>query len=105
MRHMKLRLGVIIGLLGLSLFLAGCASRRSLPDNAFLFHGKVVRVDIEGGFYGIVSSDGGRYDPVNLPGEYQQDGIEVRGVARPAANAIGFHMWGMVVEIISIQRT
>lgn len=105
MRHTTPRLSTAIGLLLLSvLVLAGCATRQKLPDNAFLFRGKVVRVDMEDGFYGIVSSDGGRYDPVNLPEEYQQDGLEVRGVARPASNAIGFHMWGMVVEIISIQR-
>ncbi|EGJ49868.1 hypothetical protein [Desulfocurvibacter africanus] len=100
---MKMRLALGIGLLVIA-SLAGCASRQSLPANAFLFHGKVVHVDIEDGFYGIVSSEGGHYDPVNLPKEYQQDGIEVRGVARPTDNAIGFHMWGMLVEIISIQR-
>ncbi len=102
---MKKRLVLGIGFLVISaLLLAGCAARHSLPDNSFRFRGKVVRVEIEDGFYGIVSSDGGHYDPVNLPEEYKRDGIEVRGVARPAENALGFHMWGMLVEIISIQR-
>jgi len=103
---MKLRTDLGIWLLSLTLFmLAGCAARhQDLPSNAFRFHGTVVHVDLEGGFYGIVSSDGGRYDPINLPEEYRQDGLEVRGLVRPASNAIGFHMWGMVVEIISIQR-
>lgn len=102
---MKKRLALGIGLLVIAaVALVGCASRHSLPANSFRFHGKVMHVDIEGGFYGIVSRDGGHYDPVNLPEEYQKDGIEVRGVARPADNAIGFHMWGMLVEIVSIQR-
>ena len=64
----------------------------------------VTYIDLEGGFYGLITDDGGKYLPTNLPEEYQVDGIRVAFSADVAKDAIGFHMWGTPVEIRSIER-
>lgn len=59
---------------------------------------------IEGGFYGIVGDDGTRLDPSNLPSSLAVDSVRVRYLARPRHDAVSFHMWGQIVDLISIER-
>jgi len=66
--------------------------------------GTVVYLDLEGGFYGIVADNGKRYDPINLPKEFQQDGLRVSFEAKIRDDLASFHMWGQLVEIIKINR-
>jgi hypothetical protein len=60
--------------------------------------------DLEGGFYGLVTDDGQRYDPINLPREFQEDGLRVHVVARVREDMASVHAWGVLVEISSIRR-
>jgi len=66
--------------------------------------GTVKYINIEGGFYGIITEDGLKLDPVNLPDEYKQDGMNVRIWVKKAAAQVNFHMWGTIVEIKSIEQ-
>jgi hypothetical protein len=66
--------------------------------------GTVVYIRIEGGFYGIVAGSDGRWDPINLPSGYMQDGLKVRFEAKLRKDLSGTHMWGTMVEILSISR-
>ena len=66
--------------------------------------GTVVFVELEGGFYGIITDDGARYDPVNLPPEFQRDGLRVRFRARILKDTASIHMWGTPVEILHIEE-
>lgn len=66
--------------------------------------GTVRHVALEGGFYGIVAEGGRRYDPVNLPDDFKQDGLSVICRARVLRDRASFHMWGQLIEIIEIQR-
>ncbi len=59
---------------------------------------------IEGGFYGIESDTGERYDPINLHKEFQVDGLRVRFEGRKREDMASFHMWGTLIEIIKIEK-
>jgi inhibitor of cysteine peptidase len=65
--------------------------------------GTVRYHSLEGGFYGIVGDDGRHLDPTNLPDSLKTDGLRVRYVARPRQEGISVHMWGTIVELISIE--
>jgi len=64
----------------------------------------VVFVSVDGGFYGLVSTDGHRFDPVNLPASMRQNGLKVLVKARLLPPSAGTHMWGRRIKIISIQQ-
>ncbi len=66
--------------------------------------GTVRHVDLEGGFYGFVTDDGTKLNPVNLPQEYQKDGARLRLQVEPVKNGISLHMWGALVRIVSLER-
>ena len=66
--------------------------------------GKIVHLSIEGGFWGIVASDGTHYDPVNLPADFQQEGLQVRATLRTKPGMVSFHMWGTLVDVVDIQK-
>ncbi len=67
-----------------------------------LFRGTIIYVSVEG-FYGILSDTEERYDPINLPSEFQEEGLRVYVIARRIHNAASTHMWGELIEIRSIR--
>ncbi|HEX8960037.1 MAG TPA: hypothetical protein VF775_00530 [Geobacteraceae bacterium] len=66
--------------------------------------GTVAHVDLEGGFWGIVGDDGKHYDTVNLPREFRKEGLRVKFVGRTRPDRISYHMWGIIVEVVSIEK-
>jgi len=89
--------------------LTGCTlpARGEQPtgsDTSFTLVGSVVRVDLEGGFYGLIDPDGNRFDPDRLPEEFRIDGLAIRARLQPLPPTVGFHMWGKKVHLISIDR-
>lgn len=72
-------------------------------DNELIYGtGTIIYLEIEGGFYGILSDDGEHYDPTNLPIEYQKDGLRISFIAKERSDLLSFHMWGKIIELISI---
>jgi hypothetical protein len=66
--------------------------------------GTVVHVDLEGGFWGIIGDDGKRYDVANLPKEFRKQGLRVRFAGKVRPDRVSFHMWGVIVEVVSIEK-
>ena len=66
--------------------------------------GTVVFLSFEGGFYGIKGDDGKNYDPANLPEEFRKDGLRVQFEAKRPTRQASFHMWGVIVELVHIQK-
>ncbi|MEN3184484.1 MAG: hypothetical protein ABDK93_05760 [Atribacterota bacterium] len=64
--------------------------------------GQVVYVPLEGGFFGIVGDNGVRYEPVNLPEEFQVDGLRVLFIAEHVDGASA-HMWGELIRLTHIE--
>ena len=92
----------MIGTLLMSGFLlAGCKAAEEAPLSDIVSDVGTVRyVDLEGGFYGIVTERGERYLPMNLDEEFQKDGLDLRFRARVAEGVMTTQMWGQPVEII-----
>ena len=64
--------------------------------------GKVVHVNLSGGFWGIEADDGQKYCPVNkIPASHRKEGLRVVADISPA-NTMGIFMWGIPVKIKSI---
>ncbi|MFH1462185.1 MAG: hypothetical protein ABIG08_00570 [bacterium] len=66
--------------------------------------GIIRYISIEGGFYGLIADDGKKYDPTNLPQEFQKDNLKVEFKAKTKGDLESFHMWGTIVDIIEIEK-
>ncbi len=64
--------------------------------------GTIVFLPFEGGFYGIMTADSVKYDPTNLEPGFKKHGLKVKFTARLRSDLRSIHMWGTVVDIISI---
>lgn len=66
--------------------------------------GTITYLDLEGGFYGLVTDDGEKYDPLALEEAFQQDGLRVRFRVRVRTDVMTIRMWGTPVEVIEMER-
>ncbi|MBD3426640.1 MAG: hypothetical protein GF409_05370 [Candidatus Omnitrophica bacterium] len=96
---MKTRTVILI--LALAAILAGACNTHSEYIRA---EGIVTRIELEGGFWGIKTDDGRKFDPLNLPDEFKKDGLRVNVRLKPRDEMAGFHMWGQVVEVLRIEK-
>ena len=64
-------------------------------------NGTITYIDLEGGFYGIITPDDERYLPLNLSEVYRVDGMRILFAAE-IQNVATIQMWGIPVEIIDI---
>lgn len=78
--------------------LSGCT------DDFIQDNGTIQFNDFEGGFYGIVGDDGEKYDPINLPSEFEEDGIRVYYTLKILDEKASIHQWGIMVEIIEMEK-
>ena len=74
------------------------------PDVRVGFQGQVVHVELEGGFWGLVSKDGRQFEPVGLPPQFQQDGLQVEVTAVILRDTASIRMWGQVIRILDIRE-
>ena len=61
-------------------------------------------IDLEGGFYGIITDDGERHEPVNLHVDYQVDGLRISYKYTTLHDVASFRMWGTPIEILEIRE-
>ncbi|GAI95947.1 unnamed protein product, partial [marine sediment metagenome] len=66
--------------------------------------GTVKYIDLDGGFYGIISDSSKNYDPINLSQEFQKNNLRVSFKAIICEDMVGIHMWGTIVEIVRIEK-
>jgi inhibitor of cysteine peptidase len=66
--------------------------------------GTIQYNDFEGGFYGIVGDDEENYDPINLPTDFEEDELRVKYTLKILEDQVSIHQWGIVVEIIKIEK-
>ena len=72
------------------------------PENLTIL-GFIKYVELEGGFFGIVTEEGAKYFPEYLEQDYKVDGLSVRVVAKPQEQILGIQMWGTPIEIVKIE--
>ncbi|MDX1797625.1 MAG: hypothetical protein R3255_03155 [Candidatus Lokiarchaeia archaeon] len=105
-KHIILGLGLLLIILGVSIPLLVIGQTRSSitsPQDLVYGTGTIKFVSLEGSFFGIVSDDGNRYDPVNLPPKFESDGLRVL-FAGEILDLFSIHMWGRIIRIIFIHR-
>lgn len=73
-------------------------------DPAISGTGVITYIDLEGGFYGIISGAGTRYLPLNLPEGFKTDGLTVTFTANPE-DVMTIQQWGQPVRILSITES
>ena len=66
--------------------------------------GTVTHIDLEGGFYGIMTEDGGKYFPINLDDAYKEDGLRIQFTMRERTDVMTTTMWGTTIEITAIEK-
>ena len=91
----------------LAVLLISCSAPEhgsTVKDDKIKFRGTVRHVDIEGGFWGIITDGESKYFPVNLGEAYRRDGLRVRGELKLLGDRPGIRMWGEEVEIINIEK-
>lgn len=74
---------------------------RPNAEGYFEFVGHVVYNNFEGGFYGLTSGDE-KYDPLQLPRRYQEDGMQVRVRAR-TRDWVSGRNWGRMIHVVDIE--
>ena len=89
---------ILFGIAVILLIFNGCI-KASLEDT-----GTIKYINLEGGFYGIVSDNGRKLEPVNLKAEFKKDGLRVKFVYSFKKNVNNIHQWGKIIEIISIRK-
>ena len=94
----------IIIFAGLSLIVCGTGFIGIFLINNVVFRGEIVYLDFEGGFYGIIGNNEEAYEPINLPVEFQEEGLEVFVIAKLRRDLGSYHIWGKsIIEIRSIR--
>ena len=68
------------------------------------FFGTIVYKDLAGGFYGIQSESGDKYNPINLTTDFHRDGLKVHVRGSVKTDIDSYQMWGKVFEILWIKE-
>ncbi len=66
--------------------------------------GIVSYVDLEGGFYGIITDKGVQHSPVNLHADFRVDGLRISYKYKIIGNLASIQMWGTSVEILEARE-
>ena len=66
--------------------------------------GIVSFVDLEGGFYGIITDKGELHNPVNLHVDFRVDGLRISYKYKTLQNVASIQMWGTSVEILEVRE-
>ena len=76
---------------------------QAADDQSISILGTIQYVELEGGFFGIVTEEGAKYFPQYLAPDFKVDGLPVRVDAMLEDQVIGIQMWGVPIRILSIR--
>ncbi len=79
------------------------APAQAADDQSITILGTIQYVELEGGFFGIVTEEGAKYFPQYLAPDFKVDGLSVRVDATLEEQVIGIQMWGVPIRILSIR--
>ncbi len=71
------------------------------PENVVSTTGTVTFVEMEGGFWAIITPDSTRYDPgSSLPDSLRTEGLEIRFRGEENAGQPSIRMWGTPIDLL-----
>lgn len=65
--------------------------------------GKVKKINLSGGFWGIVDVENNNWLPTNLPEELQKEGVGLKIKAKKDEDYFSIYMWGTPIEILEFE--
>ncbi len=71
-------------------------------EEGFEGTGTVHYIELEGGFFGIITDDEKKLLPLNLPDALKVDGIKISFIAKHA-QVMTIQMWGIPVELLEVK--
>ena len=84
---------VVIGIMIMQLIVSFCGC----IDDYVEGFGTIQFNDFEGGFYGFVSDDDEKYVPINLPEEFEKEGIRIKYTLKILEDQPSIYQWGVMV--------
>ena len=88
----------------LSFIVIGCTTAVPHEQDTDMITGKIIYVELEGGFYGIDAGESKKLFPLNLGEAFRKDELKIRFSYRLAKKATTTVMWGTPVEILHIEK-
>jgi hypothetical protein len=84
----------------------GCSPREGTlhKEDVMTFDATVRKIELEGGFYGLISDAGVKYLPLDLPKAYKSDGLRVTVKARHVEEIPTIYMWGRQIKVLEIKE-
>jgi hypothetical protein len=64
-----------------------------------LIKGKVSFQKLGIGFWGIISEDGAKFQPLKLAKKYQKEGLDIAVEAEEMEGQMSGFMWGKIIQI------
>ena len=80
------------------------AAQSTQSSEPFHLTGQVYYANIEGGFYGIISDDGIKYQPTNLPRKFKKEGLSLKFDAKIKNESISFFQWGTIIAVSNVSE-
>jgi len=102
MSRYSFSLAALLCLVALAVCACGCTDDGAENPDTINGTGTVVYNDLEGGFYGIVTDDGTRYLPLNLPDTFAEDNLTVTFTGIPREEVSTIQQWGIPLELTEI---
>lgn len=86
------------------ILLTGCDVLISDGTGIEYDEGTVVYVNLEGGFWGIITDRNENFDVTNLPVEFRQDSLRVGFLYKFSEQQVSIHQWGRIIDLIEIKK-
>lgn len=74
-----------------------------IKEKKMWHQGKVIYLDLEGGFYGIVSESGAKFLPMSMPKEFLQSGAIIKFRGKMIKDIVTIQQWGQPFQIQEVE--
>ena len=79
------------------------AAMEDKPLKLMTLTATVTYIDLEGGFYGLITDKGTKLLPINLEKEHQIDGTVLSFSSKRTTTRVTTKQWGQLVELIDVK--
>jgi hypothetical protein len=67
------------------------------------YSGTIKKMNLEGGFWALLTHSGEKFRLTNLLPSFQKDGLHVRVTLLELREQISFYQWGTAAEVFNIE--